>query len=46
MPERIDSDMAYHKILCGGFVMRETILLEVERENGTPVCFFTAAREN
>lgn len=46
MPERVESDMAYHKILCGGFVMRETILLEVEGENGSLVCFSTAAREN
>lgn len=46
MPESVESDTAYHKILCGGFVMRETILLEVEEENGPLECFFTAAREN
>lgn len=40
MLERVESDMAYHKILCGGFVMRETIIFEVERENGPLVCFF------
>lgn len=44
--ERVESDMAYHKILCGGFVMRETILLEVVGENGPLVCFYTAAGKN
>lgn len=46
MQERAESAMAHHKILCGGFVMGETILLEAEGENGPLVCFSTAAREN
>lgn len=45
MLERVESDMACHKILCGGFVMRETIIFEVEGENGPLVCFFYSSPE-
>lgn len=46
MQERAELDLAYHRFLCSGFVMRETIPLEVEVENIPLECSSTAAREN
>lgn len=46
MLERVESDMAYHKLLCDGFLMRKTIIFEVERGKwSSGVLFFYSSQE-